>query len=280
MPEADYYAVLGVPITATPEAIKSAYREQIKRYHPDSLQGEFARRRDSGNYGGAHDIQRRIEEYQRKTQEINTAYRVLSDADQRKKYDERRVKPFYKAHVDIDEWNAPTGTHRAGPYAEHRAQARPRPKAKEDAFPTQGVAILFIGLLIVLLAFFSLIVSILFDDSIAPSGSSGGISALELQETRNAIQATYIVRTQRAQLPTATPRPPALNAQIAGEFYANGNDALAIELYSLALKEERRYEWAFMRGIVQLRHSFRTQSGGTFLNALADFGLAISLRGQ
>ena len=31
----DYYQVLGVPTTSTPEQIKEAYRTLVKKYHPD-----------------------------------------------------------------------------------------------------------------------------------------------------------------------------------------------------------------------------------------------------
>ena len=33
--EKDYYAILGVQATATPEQIKQAYYDMVKKYHPD-----------------------------------------------------------------------------------------------------------------------------------------------------------------------------------------------------------------------------------------------------
>lgn len=64
----DYYKVLGVSKTVTPDEIKKAYRKLAVKYHPDKNPGNKA----------AED----------KFKEINEAYEVLGDAEKRKKYDE------------------------------------------------------------------------------------------------------------------------------------------------------------------------------------------------
>lgn len=63
----DYYAVLGVPRTASEKEIKSAYRKLARKLHPDVNPGD-------ANAEG-------------KFKEIGEAYAVLSDAEKRKKYD-------------------------------------------------------------------------------------------------------------------------------------------------------------------------------------------------
>lgn len=69
--EKDYYAVLGVPKTATAEEIKKAYRKLARQYHPDTNQGDSTK--------------------ETKFKEVSEAYDVLSDAKRRKEYDEART---------------------------------------------------------------------------------------------------------------------------------------------------------------------------------------------
>jgi DnaJ-class molecular chaperone len=64
----DYYAILGVPRTATEKEIRTAFRKLARKHHPDVNQGDKA----------AED----------RFKEINEANEVLSDPEKRKKYDE------------------------------------------------------------------------------------------------------------------------------------------------------------------------------------------------
>lgn len=66
----DYYAVLGVASTATPDEIKKAYRRLAKRYHPDANQND--------------------PKASERFKEISEAYQVVGDAEKRKQYDEMR----------------------------------------------------------------------------------------------------------------------------------------------------------------------------------------------
>ena len=64
----DYYEVLGVSKTADDAEIKKAFRQQAKKYHPDSHPGD--------------------KECEEKFKEAQEAYAVLSDPDKRRQYDQ------------------------------------------------------------------------------------------------------------------------------------------------------------------------------------------------
>jgi molecular chaperone DnaJ len=65
--KADYYEVLGVSRDATDQELKSAYRKQALKYHPDRNPGD--------------------QTAEEKFKEASEAYQVLSDADKRAVYD-------------------------------------------------------------------------------------------------------------------------------------------------------------------------------------------------
>lgn len=76
--EKDYYSILGVNSTATPEQIKDNYRKLAKRYHPDAR----APGSDTTDYSPDAD----------KFRDVNEAYQVLSVLESRANYDLRRRK--------------------------------------------------------------------------------------------------------------------------------------------------------------------------------------------
>jgi curved DNA-binding protein len=64
----DYYAVLGVPKTASPAEVKKAFRKLARQHHPDAKPGDTAA--------------------ERRFKEINEANEVLSDPAKRRQYDD------------------------------------------------------------------------------------------------------------------------------------------------------------------------------------------------
>ncbi len=69
--EKDFYAVLGLPKTASEAELKKKYRTLARQYHPDSNAGDAAA--------------------EARFKEISEAYSVLSDAEQRAEYDQIRA---------------------------------------------------------------------------------------------------------------------------------------------------------------------------------------------
>jgi DnaJ-class molecular chaperone len=78
----NYYKILGINEDSSPEEIKKEYRKLSLKYHPDK------------NIGNP--------DAEQKFKTINEAYQILSDENERKKYDMSRRNPFM---------NGPNGVH-------------------------------------------------------------------------------------------------------------------------------------------------------------------------
>jgi DnaJ domain len=90
----DYYARLGVPADASLAEIKSAYRNLVKRYHPDVYPFDDLTAR------------RRAELAMR---QINEAYAVLSNSAERQRYDEQ-FQEYIARCIDSPTSDASTNT--------------------------------------------------------------------------------------------------------------------------------------------------------------------------
>src|ERR671932_2772427 len=86
MAKRDYYEILGLSRGATEAEIKSAYRKLAVRYHPDKNPGDH--------------------EAEEKFKEAAEAYSVLSDAEQRRRYD-RFVHAGVSSSAASAGWGAP-----------------------------------------------------------------------------------------------------------------------------------------------------------------------------
>ena len=89
----DYYAILGVPRTATQKEIKAAFRKLARKHHPDLNQGDPAA--------------------ERRFKEANEANEVLSDPEKRRLYDE--VGPRWREYESWDKAGRPGASPFAAP---------------------------------------------------------------------------------------------------------------------------------------------------------------------
>jgi curved DNA-binding protein len=74
----DYYQILGVNRSATPDEIKKAYRKLAQKYHPDKAKGNK-------------------KEAEAQFKKISEAYAVLSNAEKRKQYDDFGSQEAFRA---------------------------------------------------------------------------------------------------------------------------------------------------------------------------------------
>lgn len=93
MTNKDYYDILGVSRNATDEEIKSAYRRQALKWHPD---------------------RNKSKEAEEKFKEINEAYEVLSNREKRAAYDQFGHAAFKQGFPGAG--GAQTRTYRHGPF--------------------------------------------------------------------------------------------------------------------------------------------------------------------
>jgi curved DNA-binding protein len=82
MPGKDYYKILGVPKSASPEEIKKAYRKLALKYHPDHNKGNTSA--------------------EAAFKDLNEAYAVLRDPEKRKQYDMFGAEGFHNRFSQED----------------------------------------------------------------------------------------------------------------------------------------------------------------------------------
>jgi curved DNA-binding protein len=100
----DYYAVLGIPKTASDDDIKKAYRKLARKHHPDLNPNDEAANK--------------------KFQQINEANEILSDPEKRKKYDQygkdwQHAEQFEQARRQQQQQRQSSAQGRAGGTADY-----------------------------------------------------------------------------------------------------------------------------------------------------------------
>ena len=86
--ELTHYGILGVPVDSEPAAIRRAYLEKSRRYHPDTYYGK-----QLGEYGPV---------LSRAFQRLSRAYQILADEKARTNYDQEHGDLFsYDEHAKV-----------------------------------------------------------------------------------------------------------------------------------------------------------------------------------
>lgn len=141
--QSNYYQLLNIAYGATPAQITRAYREAIKRSHPDRVRPEFR--------AAAEDI----------CKDLNAAYRTLSDPAARLAYD-RKVRPQEIQDQLMRRYVAggpPPGV-AADPYAS-KLRREPGPAERRDRQRSERSALwsLFAAFLVITLGLIGLILA-------------------------------------------------------------------------------------------------------------------------
>jgi curved DNA-binding protein CbpA len=271
----NHYQTLGLEPTAELERIKQAYRQQIRKYHPDTFASRRKQLQRLSDDAGLKALEIEIGSAKLMTQRINAAYAILSDVEARAKYDqqlskERQVKEenrrYRQRMRDSDD-------------GRRTVKSRPhRPSKAQDAFP---IAMLFV-LFILLFLGSALLSNTIFRGE--PSmyvastqvAGEGEVTMNDLQATTNSRQATRISRATHAALPTPTPRSAEDNERLGDSMMELTQYHLAIESYSAALLVVQDPRLYTKRGLAYSESYFAGRETHAGL-AFDDFNQAIAL---
>lgn len=272
-----HYEVLGVRKDASSDTIKRAYRDLIRRYHPDRYAAEQSRMKASGDVGAQRALDDKVARAQKRTQQINQAYAVLSDPQQRREYDEM-LKPAPSRTTRRVYRQADDGRRTTKQRPHRRPQGRTR---SDDAVP-----FVLLGVLFIILLFGSSLVSQFFGfnrvNSVrAPvpiTSAPGMLSAADLQATTNAEVATRTAREELLSRPTPTPRGFSANVSSADVFFAAERYELAIEGYTQAIAiDDDEAELYYKRARAYHEIYDAQASDDAYIQAVSDYARALSL---
>jgi tetratricopeptide (TPR) repeat protein len=280
MPDSkSHYHILQIENGADLDAIKRAYRQQVRRFHPDQYVAERVRLQKNGDQAALQRLEEQIERAKHMTQRINEAYGVLSDPARRALYD-RSLSQIrqqeYQTHIrqqrarqDADDGRRTVKTR------QHRAPAAP----KADKLPW-AILIGFVLVLVFTTAAFSTFLSSLNEPftRYVPNNATaeGVITSRDLQATANAEHATTVARMTLVARPTATPRSLQENIRAAQNLYDLGIYDHAIDLFNRAIEQDQTNDDLYLqraRSYAALFQQGDAQAGG---EALRDYNAALN----
>jgi len=275
-----HYDILQVSRTADTDTIKRAYRERIRRFHPDQFVAERNKLQQAGDQAGLRKLDRKIERSHQMTQQINAAYDVLMDPLQRRAYDREIAEKTNQAvnrQIRKQRAQHPEYVRRTVKARPHNNPNRPRPNKQnlEETMPRVAVAA-FVIIMIFVFGWLSSMLGSVTLEGVAPRATSIGFTANELQATQNSINSTEAAQEGARFRPTATSRPADSTLRSALALYDAGRYANAIELYDRLLAEEETANIFTLRG--EAYTALYQQGDASALElALADYAAAIEL---
>ena len=276
-PSQKYYALLDVEPHADLDTIKRAYRQKMRRYHPDQFVAELAQAQQSGNLTRTKQIEKKISNAKKLAQQINSAYAVLSDEETRAAYDrylsEERQRE-YNLEVRKSRMRHYESERRTVKSRPHRNPNRPRKAANGEDFP-RYLFVGFIVLVIVVTTIFSNAITSThtpFTTYVPRNPTSSNIASMaDFQATTNSQQATVRARETIALQPTATPRSSVANEQIADRLLSLEQYELAVEIYTQALDSNPNNAVLYLKRARAYSAWYQSGSTEAFTLALDDF---------
>lgn len=258
--EKTYYEILSVSRNADLNTIKVAYRNKVRDTHPDRFEAKLAHLRRTGNSAQIYALERKLENAQQATQQLNEAYAVLSDAARRRQYD-LSLAEVTNAQIAHERYarheNNWEQGRRSVKQRSHHDPNNPHspPRPNDNSLPW----VIMVAFLVVMVILFGLLTNFLTVIDHQPfttyvprqPTAQGVVSANDLQATTSSRRATAVSRTAAAIAPTSTPRSVDNNRASAQALMAVGEYQLALEPLDLAIEQAPdNADLYFMRGLV------------------------------
>ena len=279
----NHYTLLDVNTRADLDTIKQAYRRKIRANHPDKFAADLARAKSRGNIAEIRKLERKLAYAKKKTQELNAAYAVLSDAEARQAYDE---KLSYDRQAKYDEEQRAQRMQRYGDTPASPASYQPQqPKhpnvARNESSVPWMVLSAFLLVMVVVFATFTNAITRSHTPftTYVPNNptAEGSVRMADLQATTSAQVATVRARETLVLLPTSTPRSSSESESLGDRLMSFSSYDSAVTAYTAAIEEDPHNPTLYFKRAQA--HSARYENGSEsgYADALADYTQAITL---